>query len=459
MNSNPHDPSGRDPLEEFIKRLTEQGFDLSAMDGTAGFDADAFRNMGMPLDPAMLSGIFAQINSMMSAQGSDEPVNWDMAKQHARQVLAMGEDPSITSSQVGAVRDAAALADLWLDPVTLFERPNFGVEAWSKAEWVENSFTTWKDIAGPVAEEVSSAMNSSIQQQMPEEMASLLGGGAIFTGLGGMMFGMQMGQAIGRLAEEVVSSTDIGIPLAQGRSALLPGGVAAFGEGLEVPAQEVALYLAVREAALIRLHKAHPWLREDIIELIKRFSRGIHVDVERMQQAANDIDFDPANPEAMMEAFGGDMFKPQLTEDQQLALDRLETLLALIEGWVGLITEQATQNLPMAPQLAETMARRRATGGPAEHAFSQLVGLELRPRKMREALAFWRHYEEQHGFEARDQLWEGPETLPTGEDLDDPAGFTSRRALLTASEDEFDAALEKLLAGGYDEPHESKDEQ
>ncbi|HJD50459.1 MAG TPA: zinc-dependent metalloprotease [Candidatus Rothia avistercoris] len=454
MTKNPYDSAGRDPLEEFLKKLQEQGFDPSAMNGAAGFDADALKNMGIPLDPAMLSGIFAQVNSMMSAQSSDEPINWDMAKQHARQVLAMGEDPSVTSSQTGAVRDAAALADLWLDPVTIFERPAFGVEAWTKAEWVENSFATWKDIAGPVAEEVSSAMTSSIQQQMPEEMVGMLGGGNLFAGLGGMMFGMQMGQAIGKLAEEVVSSTDIGIPLAQGRSALLPAGVAAFGEGLEIPAQEVMLYLAVREAALIRLHKTNPWLREDIIDLIKRFSRGIHVDIERMQAAANDIDFDPSNPEAMMDAFAGDMFKPQLTEDQQLALDRLETLLALIEGWVSLVTEQATKNLPMAPQLAETMARRRATGGPAEHAFAQLVGLELRPRKMREALAFWRHYEENHGFEARDQLWEGPETLPTGEDLDDPAGFTSRRALLNASEDEFDAALEKLLAGGYDEPTE-----
>lgn len=457
MTNNPYDSAGRDPLEEFLKKLREQGFDSSAMNGAAGFDAAALKNMGIPLDPSMLSGIFAQVNSMMNAQPSDDPVNWDMAKQHARQVLSMGEDPSVTSTQVGAVRDAAALADLWLDPVTVFERPSFGVEAWAKAEWVENSFVTWKDIAGPVAEEVSAAMTSSIQQQLPEEMAGMLGGGNLFAGLGGMMFGMQMGQAIGKLAEEVVSSTDIGIPLAQGRSALLPAGIAAFGEGLEIPAQEVMLYLAVREAALIRLHKTNPWLREDIIDLITRFSRGIRVDIERMQQAANDIGFDPSNPEAMMDAFAGDMFKPQLTEDQQLALDRLETLLALIEGWVSLITEQATKNLPMAPQLAETMARRRATGGPAEHAFSQLVGLELRPRKMREALAFWRHYEENHGFEARDQLWEGPETLPTGEDLEDPAGFASRRALLKASEDEFDAALEKLLAGGYDEPAEGSD--
>lgn len=453
MTNNPFGSSGNDPMEEFFKKLQESGFDPSAMgmNGNGSFDPEAMKNMGMPFDPAMLSGIFAQVNAMMSAQPSDEPVNWDLAKQHARQVLAAGDDPSMTSNQVGAVRDAAALADLWLDPVTVFDRPSFGVEAWSKAEWVENSFTTWKDIAGPVASSVSNAMNTSLQTQMPEELKGMLGGGNIFAGLGGMMFGMQVGQAIGQLAGEVVSSTDIGIPLAEGRSALLPGGVTAFGEGLEIPAQEVMLYLAVREAALTRLHKTNPWLREDIIELIKRYSRGIHVDIERMQEAASEIELDPSNPEEMMAAFSGDMFKPQNTEDQQLALDRLETLLALIEGWVTLITEQATKNLPMAAQLSETMARRRATGGPAEHAFSQLVGLELRPRKMREALAFWRSYEEAHGFEARDGLWEAPETLPTGEDLDDPDGFIGRRALLNASEDEFDAALEKLLSGGYDE--------
>lgn len=460
MTNNPFGNSGNDPMEEFFRKLQESGFDPNAMGmGTNGaFDPDAMKNMGMPIDPAMLSGIFAQVNAMMSAQPTDEPVNWDLAKQHARQVITAGSDPSMTSSQQGAVRDAAALADLWLDPVTAFDRPAFNAEAWSKAEWLENSFDTWKEIAGPVASSVSTAMNTSIQTQMPEEIKGMLGGGNIFAGIGGMMFGMQVGQATGQLAGEVVSSTDIGIPLAPGRSALLPGGIAAFGEGLEIPAQEIMLYLAVREAALTRLHKANPWLREDIIELIKRYSRGIHVDIERMQEAASEIEIDPTNPEEMMAAFSGDMFKPQNTEDQQLALDRLETLLALIEGWVTLITEEATTNLPMAVQLAETMARRRATGGPAEHAFSQLVGLELRPRKMREALGFWRSYEEAHGFEARDGLWATPETLPTSEDLDDPEGFISRRALLNASEDEFDAALEKLLSGGYDDKPGAEDD-
>ncbi|MDO4898767.1 MAG: zinc-dependent metalloprotease, partial [Rothia sp. (in: high G+C Gram-positive bacteria)] len=245
MTNNPFGNSGNDPFEEFFKKMQESGFDPSAMgaNGNGNFDPDMMKNMGMPVDPAMLSGIFAQVNAMMSAQPTDEPVNWDLAKQHARQVLTTGKDPSMTASQIGAVRDATALADLWLDPVTIFDRPSYNVEAWSKAEWVENSFSTWKDIAGPVASSVSTAMNSSIQQQLPEELAGMLGSNNIFAGLGGMMFGMQVGQAIGQLAGEVVSSTDVGIPLATGRSALLPGGVAAFTQGLDIPAQEVMLYL------------------------------------------------------------------------------------------------------------------------------------------------------------------------------------------------------------------------
>lgn len=450
---------GNDPFEEFFKKLSEGGANLP-------FDSNAFNNidpeelkkMGIPMDPAMLSGIFAQVSNMMNASAnSDEPVNWDLALQHARRVVATEPDPSVTVNQKSAVKDATQLADLWLDAATSFERPTFDTETWSKAEWTENSFDAWKEMSGPIAESLSESMNASISSQMPEEVAGLLGGnqGNLFSGVGSMMFGMQMGQAIGGLAQEVLSSTDIGIPLAPGRSALVPHGITAFGEGLEIPKQEIMLFIAVREAALTRLYKANSWLREDLIALIQRYARGIHVDIERMQDAASEID--PHNPEALQEALGSDIFTPQNTEDQKLALDRIETLLALIEGWVSVITEHATKNLPTTAQLTETMTRRRATGGPAEHVFAALVGLELRPRKIREAAQFWKDYTANHGLQERDALWNTPETLPTGEELDTPGAYEQRLEMLNASEDEFDAALEKLLSGGYDEdqPDES----
>ncbi|MBM7051067.1 zinc-dependent metalloprotease [Rothia sp. ZJ1223] len=446
MSQNPFG-NGQDPFEEFFKKLSENG--------GAGFNADDMKNMGIPLDPAMLSNIMGQFSAMMSNQG--EGVNWDQARQHARQVAASNEDPSVTENQKSAVKDASQLADLWLDPVVEFSRPEYSTEAWSRAEWIENSFDTWTEIAQPVAEETTAAMNSSISSQIPEEMKSMLGGINIMGNLGSMMFGMQIGSGVAHLSTEVLSTTDIGIPLVSGRSALLPDAIKKFTDGLEIPAQEVMLYLAVREAALVRLHKTVPWLREDIMALIQRFARGIHVDIERMQSQAMEIDLDSMDPERIQEAFSAEMFEPQHTEDQKLALDRLENLLALIDGWATVVTEEATKNLPSTVRMSEVMNRRRADGGPVQHLFQGLLGLKVQPRKFREATDFWRGYESEHGAAARDQLWNAPENLPTSDELEDSQAFEDRSEFLNSTDEDFDAALEKLLSGGYDAPDEEGD--
>src|SRR4029079_12789298 len=99
--------------------------------------------------------------------------------------------------------------------------------------------------------------------------------------------------------------------------------------------------------------------------------------------------------------------------EQKQALDRLETLLALIEGWVQVVVAAAVgDRLPGAGALAETLRRRRATGGPAEQTFATLVGLELRPRKLREAATLWQRLTDDAGIDARDGVWAHPDLLP-----------------------------------------------
>ena len=206
----------------------------------------------------------------------------------------------------------------------------------------------------------------------------------------------------------------------------------------------------MRESALIRLHRTNPWLREDIMALVSRYARGIRVDMNRIQDAASQVNMH--DPEAVREAFEGGMFNPRRTEAQELAVEGLEALLALIEGWVSFVADQATQNLPKAPQIAETFARRRVEGGPSEQVFETLVGLEIRPRMVREATAFWRDYDEKHGFEARDNLWLAPETLPTAKELENFKKYEDRVSEQLSFDDvDFDSELKKLLDGGYDD--------
>ena len=280
--------------------------------------------------------------------------------------------------------------------------------------------------------------------------------GHMVRAIGGTMFALQLGQVVGQLSQEVVSGGDVGIPLLEdGTAALLPQNVSAFGEGLDIPDDQVALYLAVRELAHARLFRHAKWLRLRLITAITEFARGVHIDVERMQDLAEG--FDPSNTEELQRALASGALIPPKTQEQQAALARLETLLALIEGWVDVVTARATSRLPKSDAVAETVRRRRAAGGPAESAFATLVGLELRPRRLREAAAMWAAVTDAGGDEARDGLWSHPDLLPTSEDVDDPSALVAR---LTASAsgaepeyDELDEAIAALLNGeDFSEP-------
>ena len=152
-------------------------------------------------------------------------------------------------------------------------------------------------------------------------------------GIGGALFAMQLGQVVGQLATEVVSGGDIGIPLLDdGRAAILPQNVAEFGDGLDIPDDQVELYLAVRELAHARLFRHARWLRLHLITAITAFARGIDIDTDRLEQLAEG--FDPSNTDELRNAVvSGALIRPK-SEAQQAALDRLETMLALVEGWV-----------------------------------------------------------------------------------------------------------------------------
>lgn len=449
MSSNPSDrgDNPQDPLSEMLARL----FGAGGPGGAGGMDpAELAKAAGLPSDPNAMAMIFQQVQAMFTAS-SEGPVNWQLAKDNARRVAATGSDPSTGPTAAREVDEALHLAEMWLDPVTDFASASTLGQAWSRAEWVEATMDSWRRLTEPVAVSISEALSNAITTQMPEEMKTMMGGASsMLANMGGAMFGIQLGQAVGALSKEVVSSTDIGLPLATGTMALLPANVAAFGEGLDIPAAEIRLYLAVREAAHARLFARAPWLASHLFGAIESYARGIHIDISKIEEAARDID--PSNPESIQSALSGGVFQPQRTPAQDAALERLETALALVEGWVDEVTAAATANLPSAGALREMIRRRRASGGPAEHTFASLVGLELRPRRLRDAAALWAHLTEERGIEGRDAVWQHPDLMPTSEDLDDPQGFSKRRELLEAADSDVDAALKRLLEGGFDTP-------
>jgi putative hydrolase len=401
---------------------------------------------GSPEDLLGKMPLFAELQKMMNWSGG--PVNWDLARQGAISQLAAGHQPTSQAEQT-AVAEALRLADLWLDQVT--ELPS-GIErtaAWSRVDWVEKTLPAWGQLIDPLAEKVVAAMTSAMPQEAAMSFGPLAG---IMGRMGGVMFGAQVGQALGKLADEVVTSTDVGLPLAPaGTGVLVPQNVADFAAGLDRPADEVRLFLALREAASQRLFAHVPWLRQQLQDAVHAYARGITIDREAIERGITDAmsggglegGLDPSDPESIQRLLGSGVLEPEETPEQQMALRRLETLLALVEGWVDtVVAAAATDRLPGHSALAETMRRRRASGGPAEQTFATLVGLELRPRRLRDAATVWAAMGQRYGSAERDRLWSHPDLLPTSDDLDEPMDFVARQdmeddlAALTASDAE-----------------------
>ncbi|TDV35394.1 zinc-dependent metalloprotease [Actinophytocola oryzae] len=391
-----------------------------------------------------LGQMLSQLGQMLSQAGSSSssgPVNYDLAKQIAMQRLTSGEIGFTTSTEYqGAVTDAVHLAEMWLDPATTLPAGATTVKSWTPRDWVENTLPTWQRLCDPVARRVAGAWVEALPAEAKQAAGPLL---SMVGQMGGMAFGSQLGNALAQLASEVLTSTDIGLPLGPpATAALLGANIEEFTKGLERPNSEVMVFLAAREAAHQRLFTHVPWLRQRLLATVEEFASGIRVDTSALEQLATQID--PANPQSIEEAMRSGMLEPQTTPEQKAALNRLETLLALVEGWVDVVVGDAvTERLPGADALRETLRRRRASGGPAEQTFATLVGLELRPRRLRAAAALWRLVGDKHGLEARDGIWAHPDLVPTAEDLDDPMDFADRIGRKPALEDDPIAALER----------------
>ena len=386
-----------------------------------------------PNDPQQMHQFLAGLQQLMAAAqtGGGGPVNWDLARQVATSALAVEGDPAVTAAERTEVDEALRLADLWLEPTTALPSGVITTAAWNRNEWIYNTMDVWRKLADPVAARMVAAMGDLVP---PEARAQLGAMSTMITALGGALFGGQFGQALAKLATEVLSAGDIGLPLGPaGTAAMIPANIKVYREGLELDPEEVRLFVALREAAHQRLFGHVPWLRGHVLAAVETYARGIRVDREAIEEAMRRID--PSDPETMREIQLEGIFAQEDTEQQKAALTRLETALALVEGWVVHVVESAAQGrLPNVAKLSEAFRRRRAAGGPAESTFAALVGLELRPRRLREAAALWTALTEHRGTGGRDALWGHPDLLPSDEDFADPEGFAQSQLDLGALE-------------------------
>jgi len=423
--------NGRPDFEAMMRQMQEQ---MKAQFEQLGISPAGFVNP--------FTTLFSQTGQ--AGSGSEGVLSISTARDTAKKfVSAQGLKP-LGTKDLDVVKSAFEISEVWLDEATLFPAAPTTPTAASRLDWVNETMAGWHKTMEPLAAGLSAAISNLLDQAMnaqagestegqpPIEMITMMLRSFI-----GTMIATQLGQSIGTLSTSVTGAHDVGLPLLDpARAIVIPENIELWAADLEIAKSEVFIYHALREGAVARLFANNPWLVSYIQSAVVEYGKGINIDIDAIQRQAQDA-FEKAQEnlgegateqDAMGFALDSGIFTPEESPAQKVALLKLETVFALIDGWTDEVTALAAgDRLPAIEQLRETLRRCRAAAAPAQQLFSSMLGLQVSPKLTREASAFWKKIREVKSIADRDQIWSG--LLPTADDLLDPEKFLASTSI------------------------------
>jgi putative hydrolase len=417
------DRNNRENLEAMMRQMQEQIKkqleEMGINPGAAGFPMAGFPMSGFPM-----SGLGALFG------GSQEALPIAPVRDTAKKFIASQGSQPLGTNDVTAVNNACEIADIWLNEATDFPATgSSATRAISRLDWIDETIPGWQATMEPLATGLSTAISKLLDEAIAsqgseyEESLSAAPVGAIaglLRSFIGTMIATQLGQAIGAIASTATGAHDVGLPILQpARSLLIPENIEKWGADTEIAKSEVYLFHALREGAVARLFEHNPWIVSYIRSAIVDYGAGIRIDLEAIQRQAEEAMQDMGSEtgeQSFTISLDSGIFTPEETPSQRAALEKLETVLALVDGWADDVTTLAAgDRIPSITALRELHRRKRATSAPAQQLFKTMLGLEVSPKLAREASTFWSRVREVRDVSARDQLWSG--ILPNATEL------------------------------------------
>jgi len=419
----PNDPddsenSGENSQPDFEAMMRQMQEQMKAQFEQFGINPAGFVNP--------FTTLFSQAGQGASA--NEGVLSISTARETAKKFVSTQGLKPLGTKDLEVVKNAFEISEVWLNEATAFPAAPTTPTAASRLDWVNETMVGWHKTMEPLAAGLSDAISKLLDQAItaqagesaegapPIEMITMMLRSFI-----GTMIATQLGQSIGTLSTTVTGAHDVGLPLLDpARAIVIPENIELWATELEIAKSEVFIYHALREGAVARLFANNPWLVSYIQSAVVEYGKGINIDIDAIQRQAQET-FEKAG-DPMGFALDSGIFTPEESPAQKVALLKLETVLALIDGWTDEVSALAAgDRLPAIEQLRETLRRRRASAAPAQLLFSSMLGLQVSPKLTREASAFWKKIREVKSVSERDQIWSG--LLPTADDLLDPEKF------------------------------------
>lgn len=443
---------------------------MSSNNPSGPFDFEQLRRMLEQLgfgnaDQLNFEELIAHVNRLQASGGmsfgltnadQDPEAAWRTTLTAAKQLASeSGADPALRPEERALVSDTERLAQSWLTPATVFPETGRPARAITRRDWLEATGEGWRATIEPIIEGLADALQRGTAAEHGDE--EMQGISQLLTPMlrssASLIYRDRLKRELAAVAGDILTGTELGFNLLGSSDVMMiPTNVARFTQDLDVAEADVVLYLLLREAARQRLFNSVGWLSPQLGALLAHYAREITIDFDAIAgqfQPENLSELSLEDVVAVGESVRGSFFQPARTPAQLEILERLEILLALLEGWVDLVVSRAAAPwMPHASQLEEIVHRRRASATAVSGVFAELLGLDLRPRLVRDAKNLWAAVEHERGIEGRDAVWGHPDLLPTAADLADPLAFAAGGTSVgDQPEDSLDAELRRLL--GY----------
>ncbi len=190
--------------------------------------------------------------------------------------------------------------------------------------------------------------------------------------------------------------------------------------------REFRLWLAVHECTHRAQFTGVPWLRPYFLSLVNELLDSVDPDPRRVLDALAETarDLGRGNGPSLKD---GGLSVLLASPEQRETMKKVSGLMSLLEGHGDIVMDRATRDLiPGQQRFARVMTQRRQNAGGLVKLIQRLTGIEAKLAQYEEGEHFVRAVETAGGRELFDQVWSGPESLPTIDEIRDPELWINR---------------------------------
>ena len=342
-------------------------------------------------------------------------IDWIVAERIAAFVAGTGDgaSPAVDLEQLAAISEARVRAYTGLRPA----RPLPAPEGVGRREWVASNIAAMRALLDPVLARAN-------QRLGPLRPAMQIGVG--------LMLSTEVGVVVGYLAQRVLGQYELvlldeGVDSRPPRLLFVLPNLGQVVKSFDADEQEFMTWVALHEVTHAVQFAGVDWLHGYVAGLVRQLldSAELRLDTPRRLRL-------PTREEIsrLFRALrSGDLISIVTTNAERATLDRIQAVMAVIEGHAEHVMDAVAPDLlPSLARLRASLDRRRRTQSGLSRLVARLLGLDLKLRQYEQGKQFCDAVVKAAGTEGLARVFSGPEALPTLRELERPREWLKRTA-------------------------------